>query len=324
MDLISVIVPVYNVEKYLDACVESIVNQTYENLEIILVDDGSPDRCPEMCDTWARKDSRIKVIHKENGGQGEARNYGIKIANGDYIGFVDSDDKISLRMYERLLEIIKEKESDVVQCAMQKFSDSKQTVFDEGTSQIELTELCPKEAVELLLRTDRITSTCPNTLLTKSLCKKILFDTEMINEDVMWIYRVIKTAEKTVLTNEVLYFYYQREDSTMNSAYSEKRFDALNANMTKMNEVKKDFPDLYPYAAKNYTGSCFYHYQMLCRLSKNDEYVSFKKRIYKRFCESDLETVLMVTNLKYKLWYWLFKHFPDFTCKVRNLLKIGL
>ena len=95
MDLISVIVPVYKVEDYLDRCVESIVNQTYWNLEIILVDDGSPDNCPAMCDDWAAKDSRIKVIHKENGGLSDARNAGMTVATGELMGLVDRDDWIS-------------------------------------------------------------------------------------------------------------------------------------------------------------------------------------------------------------------------------------
>ena len=107
MDLISVIIPVYNTEKYLDACVESVAGQTYDNLEIILVDDGSADNCPAMCDEWARRDSRIRVIHKKNGGQGEARNFGIEAARGEYIGFVDSDDIVSPVMYERLLDSLR-------------------------------------------------------------------------------------------------------------------------------------------------------------------------------------------------------------------------
>ena len=97
MDLISVIVPVYQVEEYLDRCVQSIVDQTYTNLEIILVDDGSPDRCPQMCDEWAKRDSRIRVIHKENGGLSDARNAGMQAASGTYIAFVDSDDWVSER-----------------------------------------------------------------------------------------------------------------------------------------------------------------------------------------------------------------------------------
>ncbi|MBQ4243839.1 MAG: glycosyltransferase, partial [Clostridia bacterium] len=112
MDLISVIVPVYKTEKYLDRCVNSIVNQTYKNLEIILVDDGSPDRCPELCDRWAEKDNRIKVIHQENGGMSAARNAGLRIAKGDYIGFVDSDDWIDNDMYEYLYILLINNQAD--------------------------------------------------------------------------------------------------------------------------------------------------------------------------------------------------------------------
>lgn len=107
--LISVIVPIYNVESYLNRCVESIVNQTYQNLEIILVDDGSPDNCPQICDDWARKDSRIKVIHKENGGLSDARNAGMNIATGEYISFIDSDDYVALDFCETMLLVIKKR-----------------------------------------------------------------------------------------------------------------------------------------------------------------------------------------------------------------------
>ena len=110
---ISVIIPVYKVEKYLDKCVESIVNQTYKNLEIILVDDGSPDNCPAMCDEWAEKDERIRVIHKENGGVSSARNAALEVATGDYIGFVDSDDWIELDMYEYLVSLILDNDAQI-------------------------------------------------------------------------------------------------------------------------------------------------------------------------------------------------------------------
>ena len=100
--LISIIVPVYKSERYLDECVGSLVNQTYKNIEIILVDDGSPDHCPAICDAWAAKDNRIRVIHKMNGGSSSARNVGIDNARGSYIGFVDSDDFFDTRMYEKL------------------------------------------------------------------------------------------------------------------------------------------------------------------------------------------------------------------------------
>ena len=120
--LISVIIPVYNVERYLDECIKSIVNQTYENLEIILVDDGSPDNCPRMCDDWAKKDERIRVIHKENGGLASARNAGMNICTGEYISFVDSDDWMELNAYESLLKYFDDK-TDIVKFDMIRNAD---------------------------------------------------------------------------------------------------------------------------------------------------------------------------------------------------------
>lgn len=114
MELISVVVPVYKVEKYLDRCIQSILNQTYSNLELILVDDGSPDRCGEICDEYERRDNRIKVVHKKNGGLSSARNAGLKIASGKYVGFVDSDDDIVPNMYEIMMNIAEKYNVDFV------------------------------------------------------------------------------------------------------------------------------------------------------------------------------------------------------------------
>lgn len=112
--IISIIIPVYKVEQYLDECVMSVINQTYKNLEIILVDDGSPDSCPKKCDEWAARDSRIKVLHKKNGGLSSARNAGLAVATGEYIGFIDSDDYVDTAMYEDLMHIIKQNENIMV------------------------------------------------------------------------------------------------------------------------------------------------------------------------------------------------------------------
>ena len=114
--LISVIVPVYKVEPYLDKCISSIVNQTYKNLEIILVDDGSPDNCPAMCDAWAEKDSRIRVLHQRNQGGGAARNAGLDLTSGSLIAFVDSDDYIAPVMYAHLYELLKSG-ADIAECS---------------------------------------------------------------------------------------------------------------------------------------------------------------------------------------------------------------
>ena len=127
-EMISVIIPVYNVEKYLDKCIRSVVKQTYKNLEIILVDDGSPDQCGALCDKWAEKDERIRVIHKANGGLSDARNAGLDVASGVYIGFVDSDDYIHPEMYQRLYEKIKKYNGDMAVCGFYWVDEQSDTV----------------------------------------------------------------------------------------------------------------------------------------------------------------------------------------------------
>ena len=119
-DLISVIIPIYKVEAYLDRCVRSILSQSYQNLEIILVDDGSPDQCGKMCDDFAALDSRIRVFHKENGGLSDARNYGVEYANGKYIAFIDSDDYVESHYVEYLHDLIVSNDADIASCCMVK------------------------------------------------------------------------------------------------------------------------------------------------------------------------------------------------------------
>ncbi|MBQ8615735.1 MAG: glycosyltransferase, partial [Clostridia bacterium] len=119
MKKISIILPVYNVENYLDKCLTSLVNQTYQNLEIILVNDGSPDNSGEVCENWAKKDSRIKVLHKANGGVSSARNFGLDNATGDFIGFIDPDDFVELDMYEKLLNALNSQNATMAMCRYQ-------------------------------------------------------------------------------------------------------------------------------------------------------------------------------------------------------------
>jgi glycosyltransferase involved in cell wall biosynthesis len=127
MPLVSIVVPVYKVEKYLERCVKSLLCQTLHDIEIILVDDGSPDRCPQICDEYASRDERIKVVHKRNGGLSSARNAGLLVATGSYIGFVDSDDDVSLDMYERMLTIIEKYNTDFVMSDYLRIADDKST-----------------------------------------------------------------------------------------------------------------------------------------------------------------------------------------------------
>ena len=142
-ELISVIIPVYNVEKYIRYCLDSVINQTYKNLEIIIVDDGTKDSSGEIAEEYAAKDSRIKVIHKENGGLSDARNVGLDVATGRYIAFLDSDDVISLDFYEYLYNMIKEKDYDIAECEFFRISsddiENVQKILDEKNEEIKVT-----------------------------------------------------------------------------------------------------------------------------------------------------------------------------------------
>lgn len=212
---ISVIVPVYKVEKYLDRCVESIVNQTYKNLEIILVDDGSPDNCPAMCDAWIEKDERIRVIHKENGGVSSARNLGIDESTGDYIGFVDSDDWIEPDMYESLLNAIKNTDSDVAICGFY-YESLLQTICSEGCDCI----LNGKD----ILKTYILDNIRPE-LWNKLFSVRLFVGNERLDEqcayaeDLLFNYHLFKKAKRVVEIKNCKYHYQQGCENSVTAAY---------------------------------------------------------------------------------------------------------
>ena len=210
-DLISIIVPVYKVEAYLDECVQSIVNQTYTNLEIILVDDGSPDRCPEMCDAWAKRDARVRVIHQKNGGAASARNAGLDVARGDYIGFVDSDDYITPWMYETLLCSLKDSQKGMA-CSLTYF------LFEDGsiTSNVrredsDLTLDVPQAVNETFFQKVGNAVWCK--LYKRSVIEHSRFPVGEINEDYPIMIPHIVDADGMVLVRKPLYYYRQREGS---------------------------------------------------------------------------------------------------------------
>lgn len=322
--LISVIVPIYNVEKYLDRCIESIVNQTYKNLEIILVDDGSTDSSSAKCDEWAEKDNRIIVIHKANGGQAEARNYGIETATGDYIGFVDSDDIISNNMYFEMADIATNTGADMVACNHISFDENNLPDFKNPGRNPELLEFNKEDAVKDIILEAHLRSTVWNLLVKTEIAKTVMFDVGKIHEDILWPFRAILKCKKIVYTSNQFYGYFQRAGSTMNNGFSEKRFDALDALEVRAKLVNDCFPDIYGLAEKAYMDACMYQYQYLSRQKKSKEFNEFKRILHKRFCSGDMDTLYHYASIKYKLWYTMFRIMPNFTCILRNALKAGL
>ena len=257
MDLISVIVPVYKVEPYLDRCVESIVNQTYKNLEIILVDDGSPDNCGAMCDAWAAKDSRIRVIHKENGGLSDARNAGMAVATGEYLAFVDSDDWLDITYVEHLYLLAQKYNAQIVACDVQ-------IVFDEtslnATGSGSIVAYTPEEALKALIEGRTFRAVAWNKLYQKDLFIGECYPVGKNHEDEFTTFRLIDKAQQLIYFDKTLYYYRQRPNSIMNT-YSIKRLDALDAYLMRISLWKEKYPKLYVQDKVTFCKSCVMFYQ---------------------------------------------------------------
>lgn len=224
-ELISIIVPVYKVEKYLERCVKSIQEQTYTNLEIILVDDGSPDRCGQLCDEFAKLDERIKVYHKENGGISDARNYGIDKATGEYIGFVDSDDYIHESMYEKLYEAIKKSGTMISECGLTRVYKNTLRPHYEGKDYFLV--LDKQEYLKEFLENRKVYGSVWCKLIHRDIVKKIKFSVGMIYEDALYNLELIKNVDKFTLISDSYYYYYIREDSYTTKPFNNRSMDYI-------------------------------------------------------------------------------------------------
>lgn len=227
MAKISIIVPVYKVEEYLDRCIKSIINQTYNNLEIILVNDGSPDNCGNICANYALEDSRIKVIHKENGGLSDARNAGIEAATGDYLGFVDSDDYIHPQMYEILYNKLIVSEADISIC---KYIATTKQDIDTAIPENHIQSYTNREALnELFTFKGPDFVIAWNKLYRKDLFSQIRYPKGKIREDEFTTYKLLYLAKKIVYSDATLYYYFQSPNSIMRKKSFKKESDYAEA-----------------------------------------------------------------------------------------------
>lgn len=240
--LISVIIPVFKVEQFLDQCVQSVVDQTYRNLEIILVDDGSPDTCPAMCDKWAELDARIKVVHKANGGLGDARNAGLKVATGDYIGFMDSDDWCEKDMFQSLLDACEKYNAPMSICNV--FVDWEcGWATETACFSKEETCLTKQDALRKFLR-DELTAWAWNKLYRKDL-KGLLSYPRQSYEDIPVARDLFSKVEKVAFTGKLHYHYRQRQGSIVNSKVNASQFKLIeelrqNVELAKTFDLEKD------------------------------------------------------------------------------------
>lgn len=252
-ELISVILPIYKVENYLAECIESVIHQTYENLEIILVDDGSPDRCGSICDEYAAKDSRIVVIHKENGGLSDARNAGIDIATGEWIAFVDSDDIINCHMIEYLYKAVTDNDAKMSWCAISSVDENGYLLDGEKchykqanpSSDYEINIYSKQDAEQRMYTVEGMQKALVawNKLYHRSLFTNedgpVRYAKGKIFEDGYTTYIYIYGADKVIEINVPLYYYRQRSGSIMDNDSNIKYEPALDAGLERMAFYKR-------------------------------------------------------------------------------------
>ena len=250
--VISIIVPVYKVERFVRKCIDSILNQTFKDIEIILVDDGSPDNCGQICDDYAKTDKRIRVIHKQNGGLSDARNAGIDIARGEYIAFVDSDDYISPNMYKCLYELIEKNNADIAVCRSVLVNENEDARFENSGIGKKMDN---EQALHEMICKRLFTVNAWNKLYKTALFKDIRYPVGMLYEDLATTYKLIDKSTYVVYTDARLYAYVQRDGSIMNKT-------GYNVSVDKLTIISEmlDYFNKKDVACKNDIKTCIIRY----------------------------------------------------------------
>ena len=308
MAKVSVIIPIYKVEKYLSRCLDSVVNQTLEDIEIVLVDDGSPDSCPEICDRYAKKDSRIKVIHKKNEGLGYARNSGMLIATGEYIAFLDSDDYVSKDMYEKVYSELKRTDADCCVTGYVVKKDSGDEIHKEnplGTAVYESDDIITKVLAGMLgSKPDQARDTDVGMSVWKCVYRKellqdkgILFpsERELISEDIIFQIRVLSQVKRVCTLSEVMYYYCENANSqSLTKTYSKDKFDRYkklyNVELEMLSKIKF-CEETRLRATRMFLGNTRVCIKQICQSTENSK--QEKKTLLQEICDDkEIQDVL--------------------------------
>lgn len=299
--LISVVIPIYNVSRYLKQCLDSVLNQSYKNLEIILVDDGSTDSSGMICDQYAQADNRVVVIHKENGGLSDARNAGLEVAKGEYIGFVDSDDLIHPSMYRTLVEILEENQADIAIANWQGFFDEGEgKIHDKGTGNVMCFENI--ETLEFLIYGKdkyRISFSVWDRLYRKEVIEGIFFPKGKCYEDVVWSAKVFYRTKKSVYIDKDLYYYRRRDDSIVGADSKYKVSERVLTD--EIPQIEEQIQFLKDIAQENMADEItFFLYELLLK---------YYTRCY--YNKSELQEELIKLIKKYREWAKGYLHQTD-------------
>lgn len=266
--LISVIIPVYKVKEFLPRCIDSVINQRYRDLEIILVDDGSPDDCGLICDDYSKRDSRIKVIHKKNGGLSDARNAALDIIQGEFVTFIDSDDFVSEFYVENLYRAIKEEQCDISASWFINYYDGDKIPGAEEVKKSEIKVFTRNDAYKKMLYQDGFEVSAWGKLYRSWLFEDVRYPVGKLYEDIPTTYKLIEKTNKIAIISQVDYYYFQRKDSIAQSDFNNKKMDGINH----MNELRKFISENYPWLKR--AAECRY-FSTVCNIlflikSKND------------------------------------------------------
>ncbi|MDB4734243.1 glycosyltransferase [Akkermansiaceae bacterium] len=326
MNKVSVIVPVYNVEKYLKECIESIINQTYQNLEIILVDDGSTDRSLSICERFAGLDRRIWVIRKDNGGPGagSARNVGLERSTGEYLTSVDSDDILSEDMFELMVTAIEKFDADIAACNYSKFQDGSEEEVCVKRRRIESKPelLDPFHAIKRLLNGE-FNQVVWAKIYKRTVIGNFRFEEGVGNEDEFWTYRLLGESNLIVQIPDILLYYRQHSGSIMGFDYNLDRLRPLQAFENRVKYVRENYPTLVNLAKQKLVFGCLFHYQLLQKNPKIDPEGKHRQKVLRRVEMALDKSFTASLSKKELIWIRLFCLLPDSVCYLRNVLKIG-
>ena len=246
-DLISIIVPVYNVEKYLNKCIDSIINQTYKNIEIILVDDGSTDNSGKICDEYLLRDSRIKVIHKNNGGLSSARNEGINISSGEYIGFVYSDDWVEPNMYEEMYKKILYSNADIVDCGYWKEYENKSIKYISANE----VKFCGENLLQKCYLSNLVQPEVCRKLYKRYIFNNVKFPLNKYYEDAFIFIPTLNIIRLFIIIPSALYHYRQRKGGITKKNFNKKHLDILELHENEYQFIKRNMPECIEKAKSN-------------------------------------------------------------------------
>ena len=285
--MISVIIPIYNVAHYLPQCMESVLSQSYKELEVILVDDGSTDECPNLCDDYEKQDSRVRVIHKKNGGLSDARNAGMRIATGEWIYFVDSDDWVAQDAIQKLYHFAVDNHCDVVQGGLY-YAYHDHLLFRKASKKEQKrTVLERNDAMRELIVNDRVKNFAWGKLYKTELIKDLHFPVGKYFEDSFWQHLVMDRVERYGIVDEPLYFYRQRGDS-ISGTPSNRLTDLLDGNKMRLDFIREKYPVLLTLMQKKYSEL---YYQINPPDSVFYRYKKFLQRVKGRLCPSSYQRI---------------------------------